>query len=113
NMSNSDGFVSADPFLLADPSGAVHLFWAERLTGEAGAIPNVPDTLMYSRWQQGEWSKPNDIFISPPSNFNRKISSIRGRIDEDGFIHLIWIGPDSTFFYSAAYADAAASARAW
>ncbi|MCC9076759.1 hypothetical protein FKZ61_011635 [Litorilinea aerophila] len=113
NLSNSPGYVSVDPFLLSDPTGVVHLFWAERTIGEPGDIPNVPDALMYSRWDGERWSKPVDIFISPRQYFNRRIAGIRGVMDQQGFIHLVWMGPDNTFFYSAARADRAGSAQGW
>ena len=113
NISNSAGYSSVDPFLLADPAGLVHLFWAERKTGEPDAIPNVPDSLMYAVWNGEVWSEPIDIFISPPENFNKKIAGIRAVIDDQGIIHLVWLGPDDTFFYSSARADKARSGRAW
>ena len=31
NVSNTPDFTSTDPFLLADPAGYAHLFWAERV----------------------------------------------------------------------------------
>jgi hypothetical protein len=116
-MSQSVGYVSADPLVLSDVSGATHLFWAERMIGARDANPNVPDSLMYARWHPdqngGEWSKPIDIFISSPQNFNKRVNSISGVIDDHGFIHLLWLGPDNTFFYSFARADNAGSAQAW
>ena len=101
-MSNSEGYTSVDPLLLADPAGPVHLFWAERTTGLADAVPNVPDTLMYALWDGSSWSKPVDIFISPSDLFNKHIGAIRGVIDDQSVIHLVWIGPDSHFYYSSA-----------
>jgi len=113
NLSNSPGYVSADPILLADPGGRAHLFWAERTTGKPNAVPNVPDTMMYAVWDGQEWSQPIDIFISPPQIFNKRIAGMRAVLDEQGMIHLIWIGPDNTFYYSAAPAWMAGSANAW
>jgi hypothetical protein len=113
NISHSDGYVSVDPFLLADPSGTIHLFWAERLIGGPDSNPNVPDSVMYTRWDHDHWSEPIDIFISPPQNFNKKIAGIRGVIDMQGVIHLVWMGPDQTFFYSSAHASEAGSSRGW
>lgn len=113
NLSNSPGYSSADPFLLADPVGMVHLFWAERVTGEPGAVPNTPDALLYSFWDGAKWSEPIDIFLSPREYFNRRITSPRAVIDDQRTIHLIWIGPDNTFFYSSAPASEAGNARAW
>lgn len=111
NLSNSDGYASADPFLLTDPAGIVHLFWAERVTGAPGAGP--PDGIMYALWDGKRWSEPIDIHLSPPEYVNRQILGIRGVIDNQGIIHLIWMGPDNTFFYSSAHANEAANAGAW
>lgn len=113
NISNSPGYTSVDPLMLSDEAGRIHLFWAERMTGEPGASPNVPDTLVYTVWQNGRWSDPIDLFISPPENFNARIGAIRGVVDENGRIHLVWIGPDNTFFYSSAYSFEATNANAW
>lgn len=113
NISNSPGYTSADPFILADPTGATHLFWAEKATGQPNEAPNIPDTVMYSRWNGRNWSEPLDIFISPPENFNRKIAGIRGVLDDMGRIHLVWMGPDDMLFYGSVYANEAGNAAAW
>jgi hypothetical protein len=68
---------------------------------------------MYARWDGEQWSKPLDIFISPPHDFNKKIAGIRGIIDDQGVIHLVWMGPDDKFFYSFAHADQAGTTLGW
>ncbi len=113
NLSNSPGFNSSDPLLVADPSGVAHLFWVERLTGPPNAQPDSPDTLMYSRWEDGRWSQPLDIFFSPTNVFNKRINAPRAVIDAAGDIHLIWIGPDYRLYYSSAPAASADSAHSW
>jgi hypothetical protein len=113
NISQSDGFSSADPFLVADPTGIVHLFWAERVTGAANSTPNVPDAVMYSVWNGNTWSTPVDIFLSPQDHFNRRVTGLRAIMDEQRTIHLLWQGPDNLLLYSSAHADEAGSARLW
>lgn len=113
NLSNSPGYTSVDPLLLASPDGSVHLFWAERIYGEPDAVPNVPDALVYASWNGASWSQPIDIFLSPRERFNKRINGIRGILDHDGNIHLIWIGPDNLFFYSSAHSTEASMASAW
>jgi hypothetical protein len=113
DISNSPGYSSEDPFLLTDPAGTVHLFWAERLKGPPNAQPGTPDTLMYSRWEDGGWSEPLDIFFSPKQVFNKRINSPRAVLDKVGNIHLIWIGPDYRLFYSSSPASTASSAQSW
>lgn len=110
NMSNSEGHTSADPFLLNDPAGLVHLFWAEqKAEGHAG----TPDTIMYAVWNGETWSRPNDILMSAPDMDLQRVNAIRGVLDTQGRIHLIWIGPDNQLLYSSALADEAGSAQAW
>lgn len=113
NISNSPGYTSADPFLLADPAGTVHLFWAEKVTGEADTPPMIPDAVMYATWDGEAWSEPVDIFLSPGDMANRRIGAPQAVLDEQGVIHLVWIGPDFTLYYSSAHAAEAGSARAW
>jgi len=111
NLSKSEGYWSNDPFVIADPAGVAHLFWAERVTGAPG--PGQPDTIMYSVWDGETWSEPIDIQLSPSDYINRQIIGVRGVLDNQGIIHLMWMGPDNTFFYSSARADEAGSAAAW
>ncbi|MDT8305500.1 MAG: sialidase family protein [Anaerolineae bacterium] len=113
NISQSPDLTSGDPFLVADPAGLVHLFWAERVTVDANALSNVPDAVMYSVWNGRSWSHPVDIFLSPPEFFNRRVNGIRAVIDEERILHLLWQGPDNTLYYSSAPADEGRSARAW
>jgi len=110
NISNSDSYLSLDPFLLNDPAGRVHLFWGEKLPGTSGQIP---DTIMYAVWDGETWSEPNDIFLSPQEYVNRRIQSQRAVLDDNGIIHLMWTGPDDTLYYSSANADKANVASAW
>jgi hypothetical protein len=113
NMSNTPDFSSVDPFILADSAGVVHLFWAERVTGTANDISNSPDAVLYSAWNGESWSAPIDLFLSPPEIFVRQVNAIRGVIDNEGVIHLTWLGPENRFFYSSAHAAHASRATAW
>jgi hypothetical protein len=47
NLSNSPDASSADPVVVSDPAGLVHLFWAEKMGTAPG---NSTDTLMYAQW---------------------------------------------------------------
>ncbi|WP_062158765.1 sialidase family protein [Bellilinea caldifistulae] len=87
NISNSE-MTSTDPFLLADPAGLAHLFWAEKTGPTPG---NSADTIMYSVWNGKTWSRPIDLYISPLSDGNPISVFPRAVIDEDGTIHLIWM----------------------
>ena len=84
NISNSPELTSTDPFLLPDPAGGVHLFWAERAS--TGFALN-PDTLMYAYWDGETWTKPIDIFFSPESDGNAIVSYPHAVMDDNGRIH--------------------------
>jgi hypothetical protein len=114
NVSQSPDMTSADPFLLADPASKVHLFWAEKVMTFAG---NVPDTIMYSSWDGLTWSKPVDIFFSPASDGNPKVSHPNAILDDRGWIHLIWLSqpnfPNYSLNYSSVPSWLASSPQAW
>ena len=114
NISNSPDLTSTDPFLLADPAGFAHLFWAEKVSNVPG---EQTDTLMYTRWDGKEWLKPIDIFFAPPEEITAVIVYPHAVIDDSGTIHLIWMGepnaPAYTLFYSSVKSSQAGSAQAW
>jgi len=114
NISNSPDRTSTDAFLLGDPSGGVHLFWAEK-TGDAPG--NMADTLMYTYWDGQGWIPPVDIFITPENLGNQVLIFPHAVIDQEGYIHLIWMEepnfPNYTLYYSSVYAPLARSPSAW
>jgi len=114
NISNSPESTSTDPFLLSDPTGKVHLFWAEKMSAIEG---NQPDTLMYTVWDGKNWFKSTDIFFAPESDGTPIIAYPHAVIDSTGKIHLIWLAqpnfPNYTLFYSSAFAPDALLADNW
>ncbi len=72
---------------------------------------------MYTRWDGRQWTKPVDIFFAPPQEFTLVIAYPHAVIDENGRIHLIWLGepsaPNYAIYYSSAPALAALSSHAW
>jgi hypothetical protein len=114
NISRTPNSTSTDPFLLADPGGRFHLFWAEKASDGAG---NVPDTIMYSAWDGRNWTNPIDIHYSPPSHGNQIANYPHAVIDDEGTIHLIWLTqpnfPNYAVYYSRVYAPQAGSVNAW
>ncbi len=113
NISGSGDKPSAQPFLVADPAGIAHLFYTQRVSREIGES----DTLMYAAWDGKNWSKPNDIFIAPEAAINDSITYPQAVIDDQGIIHLIWMGspryPNYSLFYSSVPASEASSATTW
>jgi hypothetical protein len=114
NISNSPDATSTDPFLLADPTGKAHLFWAEKKSSLPG---NQPDTLMYSVWDGKNWSRPLDIFFSPESDGTPVVAYPRAVMDERGFIHLIWLAqphfPRYALYYSSVHVSRSTEVQAW
>ena len=114
NISNTPDETSTDPFLLADPSGIVHLFWAEK----KGIAPtNQPDTIFYTQFDGQTWSTPVDIVFSPLSDGNPIASIPHAVLDDSGRIHLIWLSqpnfPYYTLNYSSVNAVQAMNVQAW
>jgi hypothetical protein len=113
NLSRSPDAVSTDPFVLGDPTGKAHVFWVEK-TGPA--LDNVPDTIMYSVWDGRSWLKPIDIFYAP-LDYTMHSIGLQAVLDDEGFIHLIWMSeasfPSYTLFYSSAHSSEAWNAGSW
>jgi hypothetical protein len=114
DISNSPGNTSTDPFLISDPTGKVHLFWAEK----GSSIPgNQPDTVMYSTLDGNVWSKPIDIFFSPESDGTPVVAYPRAVIDDRGYLHLIWLAqphfPRYALYYSSVYLPRSSDVHAW
>lgn len=114
NISISPEHRSWEPFLLADPAGKAHLFWAENVTGDAGVLELPADTLMYTYWDTNTWSEPVDIKFSGGQG---EIINQQAILDDEGKIHLIWTSLiDEEYYgllYSSAHSNNAGSASAW
>ena len=114
NISNSPGKTSVDPFLLSDPTGIVHLFWAEKVGAMEG---NQADTVMYAVSDGSIWRRPVDLFFSPDSTGTPIVAYPQAVMDDGGRIHLFWLAqpnfPNYTLFYSSANANKAYNAVEW
>ncbi len=110
NLSNSP-VASNTPFILADPYGGVHVFWAEDIVPDpAGTLDAVAlDTIYYAYWDGTAWSGPVDILVSPDGGM---AASPKAVVDSKGILHVIW-GGNSGLYYSAAPTQAATSVWAW
>lgn len=106
NLFETEGRAS-EAEIVADPFGAVHVFWAY-------GAPNAEDegwaqAIYYARLQDGAWSEPIDILVSPDDRIARMPGVV---VDGDGFLHAVWSGGNA-LFYSRAFAPEAASAAKW
>lgn len=114
NLSNTADKNSTNPYLLADPAGAAHLFWAEKVGNDP---TNQPDTVMYTSWNGIEWTKPLDIFFAPISDGNPIIAYPNAVLDDQGFIHLVWLSqpnaPNYAVNYSKVHVSQSYSTKNW
>lgn len=102
---------SAEPFVLGDPTGRAHVFWSENIGGDPGDFQSAGNSLMYSVWNGEGWSQPVDVVLSPNGGVAYQPHAA---VDENGVIHLIWIGDfPQTLYYSSAHASEAGRARSW
>ena len=112
DVSNTPGRTSTDPFLVADPTGKAHLFWAEKVSAIEG---NQADTVMYTAWDGITWRKPVDLFFS--TGGTPIVAYPRAVIDEKGKIHLFWLSqpnfPNYALNYSNSLVSKAYNAMEW
>lgn len=106
NLFETEGYA-AGAVVVADPSGAVHVFWAYSEPGdeELGSTQSI----YYVRKQDDVWSEPVDVLISPGNRGARMVAAVA---DLQGYLHVVWSGGDS-IFYSRAYAPDAGNSQAW
>lgn len=93
--------------VVVDPFGVVHVFWAYGAPGqeESGAA----QAIYYARQQEGIWSEPVDVLVSPGDRVARMPSVI---VDSMGYLHIVWSGGNA-LYYSSAFAPEAGFAGSW
>lgn len=106
NLFETEGRAS-EAEVVADPSGMVHVFWAY-------GAPDAEEegwaqAIYYTRQENGAWSDPVDVLISPGGRVARMHSVAA---DSQGYLHIAWSGGNA-IFYSRAYAPQAGLATAW
>lgn len=90
------------PFILADSSGGVHVFW-----GSSGS-QETTGAIFYRRLTDRGWSETIDILASPGGGSAIYPSAV---IDAQGIIHLVWAG--DKLYYSQAHLSQALHPRGW
>lgn len=93
--------------VVTDATGTVHVFWAY-------GAPDAEEegwgqAIYYARRQDGTWSKPVDVLISPGGRTARMHSVAE---DTSGYLHVVWSG-GSALFYSRAHSSDAGMAAGW
>ena len=112
NLSNSEA-SSADPTIVADPYGNIHVFWSEDLGGDPHPFDRAPragNAILYRRLDaQGNWTEPIDIVYVGPNGRAENPSAV---VDSTGVIHLVWI-EHGALAYSFAHAVEASDPKSW
>ncbi len=98
----NQGHEGNSPDVVADSSGAVHVFWGS-YGGDDG-----PAAIYYRRLQEGLWSDAVDIIVGPDRT---RAVLPQAAIDAQGWLHLVW--DSNGVFYSRAPLTRAGSAWAW
>lgn len=98
----NEGQDGNSPDVVADSSGAVHVFW-----GSYGGDDGLA-AIYYRRLQDGVWSDPVDIIAGPDTE---RAVMPQAAIDTQGWLHLVW--DSNGVFYSRAPVTRAGSAWAW
>lgn len=100
----------SSPTLAADSRGVVHAFWSARPVDTEDA----PWAIAYARLENGVWSQPEDIFLSPNGG---DALFPRALVDDGGRLHLVWSapgqGPFGPLYHSWAPVADAGSIQAW
>ena len=86
DISNTPG-ESRYQEIAADPWGNVHAVWSEDEDGEGWG-----ESIYYAMWDGQTWTKPVDIFYTPPTGHIPAIAA-----DREGYLHLIWDANNQVF----------------
>lgn len=81
------------PIVLADVYGYVHVLWLYN-NPDQYVQGNSIKQIYYAQWDGNTWSAPVDIIANP------HINSISAAVDNKGFLHLVWLGLGSNYYYS-------------
>jgi hypothetical protein len=102
----SVGQANADPTIVSDSAGWLHVFWLDVIDGNTGS-----SYIMYTRWDGRSWSEPIDILMSPePGHVTHRP---RAGIGWDGRIHVIWWSLFGYIYQSSAPLHSADTAAGW
>ncbi len=107
---------AGEPIIVVDAYDVVHIFWTEYpyASQPGGQIPGGPGSgaavIYHTSNEGGRWSAPRDIILSP-GNSSARYPEVAA--DPYGRLHLIWLGPSNTLYYSSVDAASASSLRAW
>lgn len=91
---------------VSDVSGAVHLFYVE---GYRSANALSERAVMYLHRDEGEWSEPVDVIVSP-SQTEMYLNAVE--VDSEGFLHLLW-NDAQALYHSSVHVTQAETVREW
>ena len=98
---------ASEPEIIVDNAGTVHVFWA--YGNPENEADGTGQSLYYAQQQNGVWSDPTDILVSPGGRVARMPAVA---LDERGYLHLAWSGGNA-IYYSRAYATEAGAPQGW
>ncbi len=91
------------PTLLTDSGANLHAFWGAAMT------EGQPTALYYSHWEDGNWTEPVDVLVSPDGG---SIWPFTARVDENDYVHVFWMS-SSQIWHSMAHVAQLDDARHW
>jgi hypothetical protein len=101
----SDNGEIHTPAIVADKTEKVHVFWIYQST-LSDSDGNQVFQIYYSQGDGNQWSVPVDIVAVT------SINNLRGSIDNDGIIHLIW-SEGNDYYYIRSSRNPSLDVRSW
>lgn len=96
------------PELIADSSGALHLFFAMR---RGTAAHRLPDSLMYARRAaSGDWSATECVLVDPDDG---PLDDPAVALDARGFLHVTYSGTNGVLMYHRVHLSEITQPTAW
>jgi hypothetical protein len=94
-----------NPFVIEDSTGTVYVLWevSDEIDPSRNGIYCVANDGL-------AWLQPVDVLVAP--NDGRTFWP-RHFQDDQGIVHLVWVGPNGTLYYSRANSEEVCQARAW
>jgi hypothetical protein len=97
------------PFVVVDAQERLRVFW-EVGVDKGGGSPELSNGIYCTEGDGTHWSTPVDVIVAPDGG---RTYWPQHAVDSRGMLHLVWVGPNATLFYSRAPIAKACDARSW
>lgn len=104
NLSSSV-LQDSEPKIASDIAGNVHVVWSERMSEVT-----LQQAIYYVCWKDGVWSEPVDVLLSPGGELALVMAIA---LDNQGFVHVVWVDRLGQLYYSMSLASEASDVRSW